>query len=161
MRPYQIATAVTFVIVAAVAMVDSRAGALVDRSGTEPGGIGAGFYPFWSATLVFACAAVVAYRSWRTPVSGPPAFEGKESVIAVLKLIIPMIVATIAILWLGFYLVGALYMAFFARFIGRYRWPWVVLSAVVLPVAIYLSFEVGFRVSLPKSFFYDLAILPF
>ena len=161
MRPYQVATAVTFVIVAAVAMVDSRAGALVDRTGTEPGGIGAGFYPFWSAALIFTCAALVAHRAWRSPVSGPPAFEGRDSVIAVLKLTIPMIVATVAILWLGLYIVGGLYMAFFARFIGRYRWPWVVLSAAVVPLAIYLSFEVGFRVSLPKSFLYDLAVLPF
>ena len=161
MRPYQVATAVTFVIVAAIAMVDSRAGALVDRTGTEPGGIGAGFYPFWSAGLIFACAVLVGYRAWRSPLSGPPAFQGRDSVIAVLKLTIPMIVATFAILWLGLYIVAGLYMAFFAHWIGRYRWPWVVLSAAVLPIAIYLAFEVGFRVSLPKSFLYDLAVLPF
>ena len=142
-------------------MADSRAGALVDRTGTEPGGIGAGFYPFWSATLVFVCAALVAYRSWRSPASGPPAYEDRSSVMAVLKLTIPMIIATVAILWLGFYLVAGLYMAFFARFIGRYRWHWVLLSGVAVPLAIYLSFEVGFRVSLPKSFLYDLAVLPF
>jgi len=161
LRPYQVATAVTFVFLAAVAMVDSRAGALVDRTGTEPGGIGAGFYPFWSAALIFVCAAVVAYRAWRSPASGPPAFEGRDSVIAVLKLTIPMIVASVAILWLGFYVVGGLYMAFFAQWIGRYRWPWVVLSAVIMPVMVYLAFEIGFRVSLPKSFLYDAGILPF
>ena len=53
MRPYQVATAAAFALLAAVAMIDSRAGALVDRTGTQPGGIGAGFYPFWSAAIVF------------------------------------------------------------------------------------------------------------
>lgn len=161
MRPYQVATAVAFMLVAAVAMFDSRAGALVDRTGTQPGGIGAGFYPFWSAALVFACASYVGYRSWLTPVPGTAAFEDRAALFAALKLIIPMIVATVAIVWLGFYLVTALYMALFAKWIGRYRWYWVVVIMVLMPAAIYATFELGFRVSLPKSFLYDAGILPF
>lgn len=148
-------------LLAAVAMFDSRAGALVDRTGTQPGGIGAGFYPFWSAALVFACASYVGYRSWLTPVPGTAAFEDRAALFAALKLIIPMIVATVAIVWLGFYLVTALYMALFAKWIGRYRWYWVVVIMVLMPAAIYATFELGFRVSLPKSFLYDAGILPF
>ena len=148
-------------LLAAVAMFDSRAGALVDRTGTQPGGIGAGFYPFWSAALVFACASYVGYRSWLTPVPGTAAFEDRAALFAALMLIIPMIVATVAIVWLGFYLVTALYMALFAKWIGRYRWYWVVVIMVLMPAAIYATFELGFRVSLPKSFLYDAGILPF
>ena len=33
--------------------------------------------------------------------------------------------------------------------------------AVVFPIVIYAVFEIGFRVSLPKSFLYDSGILPF
>jgi putative tricarboxylic transport membrane protein len=146
---------------AAVAMFDSRAGALVDRSGTQPGGIGAGFYPFWSATLVFLCAGYVGYRSWVTPQPGTAAFENREALVAALKLIVPMLVATAAIAWLGFYVVTALYMGLFARWIGRYRWIWVVVIMVLMPAAIYATFELGFRVSLPKSFLYDMGLLPF
>ncbi len=161
MRPYQIATAVAFALVAAVAMFDSRAGALVDRTGTEPGGIGAGFYPFWSATLVFVCASAVAYRAWVTPTPGTHAFEGREAVVAVAKLLIPMIVASASILVLGFYLMTGLYMGLFARWIGHYRWVWVAALTVGMPAAIYATFELGFRVSLPKSFLYDAGLLPF
>lgn len=146
---------------AAVAMIDSRAGALIDRSGTQPGGIGAGFYPFWSAMLVFVCAAFIGYRAWVTPQPGTAAFEDRAALFAALKLIVPMLVATAAIAWLGFYVVAALYMGLFARWIGRYRWIWVVLIAVLTPVAIYAAFEIGFRVSLPKSFLYDAGLLPF
>ena len=148
-------------LLAAVAMFDSRAGALVDRTGTQPGGIGAGFYPFWSAALVFACASYVGYRSWLTPAPGTAAFEDRAALFAALKLIIPMIVATVAIVWLGFYVVTALYMALFAKWIGHYRWYWVVVIMVLMPAAIYATFELGFRVSLPKSFLYDAGILPF
>lgn len=146
---------------AAVAMIDSRAGALVDRSGTQPGGIGAGFYPFWSAALVFVCAAFIAYRAWVTPRPGTAAFEDRAALFAALKLIIPMLLATAAIAWLGFYVVTALYMGLFARWIGHYRWIWVVAIAVLTPAAIYGTFELGFRVSLPKSFLYDAGLLPF
>ena len=148
-------------LLAAVAMFDSRAGAFVDRTGTQPGGIGAGFYPFWSAALVFTCASYVGYRSWLTPVPGTAAFEDRAALFAALKLIIPMIVATVAIVWLGFYLVTALYMALFATWIGRYRWYWVVVIMILMPAAIYATFELGFRVALPKSFLYDAGILPF
>ncbi len=148
-------------LVAAVAMFDSRAGALIDRTGTQPGGIGAGFYPFWSAGLVFLCASYIGYRSWTTPVPGTAAFEDRAALFSALKLILPMIVATVAIAWLGFYVVTALYMGLFARWIGRYRWHWVVLIMVLMPAAIYATFEIGFRVSLPKSFLYDAGILPF
>ena len=149
-------------LLAAVAMIDSRAGALIDRSGTQPGGIGAGFYPFWSATLVFVCSAFIGYRSWRTPQPGTAAFEDRAALFAALKLIIPMIVATVAIqLGLGFYIVTALYMGLFARWIGRYPWIWVVVIAVLMPAAIYGAFEIGFHVSLPKSFLYDAGLLPF
>ena len=161
MRPYQVATAATFAVLAAVAMFDSRAGALVDRTGTEPGGVGAGFYPFWSATLVFCCAAYVGYRALRTPTPGTAAFENRAAVFAALKLIVPMLVATAAIPWLGFYVVTALYMGLFARWIGHYRWIWVVVIMIAMPVAIYATFELGFRVGLPKSFLYDLGVLPF
>jgi putative tricarboxylic transport membrane protein len=160
LRPYQVATAGAFMFVAAVAMIDSRAGALVDTTGTQPGGIGAGFYPFWSAFVVFACAAVIVYRSQRGPL-GTPAFEGREGVYSVLKLVIPMVAATVAIQWFGFYIVSGLYMGLFARWIGRYNWLWVLLLTVGMPAAIYGAFELGFRVSLPKSFLYDLGVLPF
>lgn len=148
-------------VVAAVAMIDSRAGAMVDTTGREPGGVGAGFYPFWSAFLVFVCAAVVGYKSWRSTVVGPPVYEGREGIFAVVKLVIPMIAAVIAIAWLGFYIVSGLYMGLFARWIGRYNWLVVGLLTVGMPAAIYAAFELGFRVSLPKSFLYDLGVLPF
>ena len=161
LRRYQIATAVAFMLVAATAMVDSRAGALVNDSGSEPGGIGAGFYPFWSATLMFGCAAAVAYRAWVARDADGAAFEGRAAVLAVLKLVVPMVAATVSIVWLGFYIMAGLFMGLFARWIGHYRWIWVLVLTLAMPIGIYATFEAGFRVSLPKSFLYDAGLLPF
>lgn len=144
------------ILIAAVAMFDSRASALPDTTGKFPGGLGPGFYPFWSAAMIAGAAVVVIYRWWNVAVdTGEGVFAKREAWTAPLKIALPMIVAVALIEWLGFYFVTALYMSFFARYIGRYRWIWVVVIAVAFPALIYLSFEKGFRVSLPKSIFYE------
>ena len=54
------------ILIAAVAMFDSRASALPDPTGKFPGGLGPGFYPFWSAAMIAGAAVVVIYR-WYAP----------------------------------------------------------------------------------------------
>jgi hypothetical protein len=154
-RPYQVATAAVMILIAAVAMFDSRASALPDLSGRFPGGLGPGFYPFWSAAMIVGAAVVVIYRWSVTPATGEGVFAKREAWTAPLKIALPMIVAVGLIQWIGFYFVTSLYMGFFARFIGRYRWIWVIVIAVVFPALIYFSFEKGFRVFLPKSKLYE------
>ena len=164
MRPYQLATAAALIGVAAVAMVDSRRWALIDASGAVPGGMGAGFYPFWSAVLMAGSALILVSQTLRNPQAAKGVFEGRQGFRDVLLLIIPMAVAIGMIdkpLQLGFYVVAALYMAFFTRVVGGYRPQWVVLSALVVSVGLFVIFEQGFRVPLPKSFLYDAGVLPF
>lgn len=159
MRPYELATALVFVVLAGVAMYDSRRGALIGAT-NDPGGIGSGFYPFWAAALVGAAALAVMVRmaASRQPAQG--VFGARESVVALLKLVIPMLIATASLIWLGIYITTALYMGFFARYIGRYRWHWVLAVALVFPLALYWTFERGFRMSLPKSIWYG-NLVPF
>jgi putative tricarboxylic transport membrane protein len=143
------------ILIAAVAMYDSRASALPDPTGTFPGGLGPGFYPFWSAAMIAGAALVVIFRSGVTAVAAEGVFSKREAWVAPLKIALPMIVAVGLIEWLGFYVVTALYMGFFARFIGGYRWYWVLVIAIVFPLVIFFAFERGFRVALPKSVFYE------
>ena len=143
------------ILIAAVAMYDSRASALPDPTGKFPGGLGPGFYPFWSAAMIAGAALVVIYRWYGSVDTGEGVFAKREAWTAPLKIALPMIVAVGLIEWIGFYFVTGLYMGFFARFIGRYKWIWVLVIAIVFPALIYLSFEKGFRVFLPKSIFYE------
>jgi putative tricarboxylic transport membrane protein len=152
----QRATAAALVAVAAIAMFDSRASALFDTSGRAPGGIGPGFYPFWAAAVMAVGGLIVIFRTSRAEASTGAVFENREAISSLFKLVGPMLLATAAMVWLGFYLVTCLYMGFFARYIGHYRWHWVAFIAVVVPTVIYLVFELGFRVRLPKSTLYDL-----
>jgi putative tricarboxylic transport membrane protein len=152
-RPYQVGTAAAIVLIAAVSMYDSRA-AFSPVTGTAPGDVGASWYPFWTAAVMGIGAVMVAYRSLRTRGPEEGAFTGRASVVAVLNLVIPMFAYALSFTWLGFYLATALYMGFFAVYLGRYNWYQSLASAVITPLAIYLMFEVGFKLLLPKSIFY-------
>lgn len=142
-------------LISAVAMLDTRKGALPDLTGASPGGLASGFYPFWSAALVFISAAFIATRALTTHPPGAAAFKDRQAATSVLMLVVPMVVAVISLAHLGLYLMTALYMGFFGRVIGHYGWRWVGLIAASVPLAVYLAFELGFRVGLPKSFLYD------
>lgn len=153
MRPYQFATAAAVVVIAAVAMFDSR-GAFNIAAGTSPGDVGASWYPFWSAALMGAAAAFVGVRSLTTPQSGESPFASRTSITSVAKLVIPMFLYAFSFQWLGFYLATGVYMAFFAWYLGRYKWWRIVAVGVITPLAVYVLFEVAFRLILPKSVFY-------
>jgi hypothetical protein len=157
---HELLTAAALVAIAAVAMIDSRASALVDSTGKYPGGIGPGFYPFWAAAVMGGAGLIVMYRAIvRRASASTPVFENRAAALAVAKLVGPMLLATAALTLLGFYIASGLYMGFFARYIGRYRWAWVALIALAFPLATYLAFELGFRVRLPKSSLYELGFL--
>jgi putative tricarboxylic transport membrane protein len=142
-------------MIAAVAMFDSRGSAVPDNSGVFPGGLGPGFYPFWSAFTVFAAAVWVAYRALTTPQPAEGVFADRRSAMAVVTLGVPMLLAVALLSPLGLYIVSGAYMGFFAFAIGRFKWWWAIAIAVATPLLIYLAFEVGFRVPLPKSIFRD------
>jgi len=160
LRKYQVATAAVLIVIAAVAMFDTRSGAMPDTSGGAPGGLKGGWYPFWSSALAAVALAIIAYRATVTPQTGD-VFSGREGVMSLLALLVPMIALVILMdRFLGFYIAGALYLAWFARVIGRYAWVWVAVSAIVIPVILYFSFESFFHVSLPKSIWFTQG-LPF
>ena len=144
------------ILIAAVAMFDSRASALPDTTGKFPGGLGPGFYPFWSAAMIAGAALVVIYRWYGATDTGEGVFARREAWTAPLKIAVPMIAAVACIQWLGFYFVTGLFMGFFARFIGKYRWWAIAAAGVITPLAVFLLFEVAFRLTLPKSFLYQL-----
>ena len=158
MRPYQIATAAIFVLIAAVAMFDTRDGALPVSASGVPGGLRGGWYPFWAAAVMLLAGAVVAYQGIVSARADEGVFKGASGVFDLVKFVAPMVVATYLMSerLLGFYLASAGYTAYYAGITARYRWYWSVLSGVVIAVVTFLVFEVGFSALLPKSFLYFL-----
>ena len=148
-------TAAVLIGIAAVAMFDTRNGALPDASGGAPGGLTGGWYPFWSAALAVVTLGVVVYRTARGPAGAPALYTDRASAMNVLRLAVPMLVLVVLMdKLLGVYLAGGIYLAYFGRVVGSYRWPWVIASAVLIPVLLYFVFEQFFHVALPKSILY-------
>jgi putative tricarboxylic transport membrane protein len=156
LRPYQVATAAIFFLIAAVAMFDTRSGALPTSAAGVPGGLRGGWYPFWSAAIVALAATVVGIQALRRPDTEPGVFKDRGAFFYLARFVLPMVVATYLMSdkLLGFYLATAGYVAYYAGSVARYRWYWAVLAGVVIPVVIYLVFEVAFKALLPKSVFY-------
>jgi hypothetical protein len=152
-KPYQVGTAAAIVLIAAVAMYDSR-NAFSPVTGTAPGDVGASWYPFWAGAVIAVSAAIVALRYFVTPEASQEPFITRASLVAVGKLVLPMLLYAFSFRWLGFYLATGAYMGVFAVYLGRYRWYWSLASAIITPIAIYLMFEVGFKLLLPKSVLY-------
>jgi hypothetical protein len=148
-------------VIAAVAMFDSRRGALPDPTGVAPGGLGSGFYPFWAAAVVFLAGIGIIYRAFVLPLPERGVFESRRSILPVITIITPVVIAVAVLEWTGFYFMTGIYMLYFMLTVGRYKWYWALLVAVALPAVIYGAFELGFRVPLPKSFLYDLNVVPF
>ena len=142
-------------------MFDTRGGALPDPSGGAPGGLKGGWYPFWSAALASLALLVVIYRAVSTPQPVQGVFSDREGVMSVLALVLPMIALVVLMdRLLGIYIAGGLYLAWFGRAIGHYKWHWVALSAIAIPAILFFVFENFFRVALPKSIWYVMG-LPF
>lgn len=156
MRPYQAATAAIFVLIAAVAMFDTRSGALPTSAAGVPGGLRGGWYPFWSAAVVAAAGIVVAVQALRLPQADEGAFKDRGALADLVRFIVPMVFATYLMSdkLLGFYLASGAYVTYYAWVVARYRWYWALLAGVAIPLIVYLVFEVGFKALLPKSVFY-------
>ena len=156
MRPYQVATAAIFVLIAAVAMFDTRSGALPTAAAGVPGGLRGGWYPFWSAAVVAVAGIVVAVQALRRPDADEGVFKDRTAVADLVRFILPMVVATYLMSdrLLGFYVATGAYVAYYAGVVARYRWYSALLAGVAIPLIVYLIFEVGFKAILPKSVFY-------
>ena len=155
MRPYQVGTAAAIILIAAVAMFDSRK-VFGAQLGSSPGDVGPSWYPFWSAALMGLAAAYVGARALTRPQPKEGPFETRESLTSVVKLVIPMFAYAFSFQWLGFYIATALYMAFFAWYLGKYMWWGILATGIITPLTVYLLFEVAFRLTLPKSLLYPL-----
>lgn len=161
MRPYQFATAAVFVLIAAVAMLDTRGGALPDATGGAPGGLRGGWYPFWSAAVILVAGSVVAYRTLTTAQAEQGVFKGASGVVDLVRFVLPMMVAAYLMSdkLLGFYVASGGYTAYYAGVTARYKWYWAALAGILVPLITYLVFEIAFQSLLPKSFLYPR--LPF
>ena len=147
MRSAELAVAAFFFALGAVVIYDSvRLGARWAEDGPQPG-----YFPFYLGSIICAASAITFVMALLSGERGRRSFVEVGQLKLVLSVLIPSIIFVALVGWLGIYVSGAIFVAFFMRWLGKYAWWKVALVAIGNSVVFFLIFEIWFLVPLPKG----------
>src|SRR6185312_7608514 len=148
-RTINIVVAAALMLVAAVVMVSSyRLGAGWEKNlGPE-----SGYFPFYVALLMFVSAGVTLLQHvLARRADGEGSFIGRGELVRVFQMLVPMTIFVVLSIYIGIYISMALFIGFFMVWNGGYS-PYKALPlAVLLPIILFVIFEIWFLVPLPKG----------
>ena len=150
-RAWEAGVAIAFLVFGAVVMWDSR------RLGSQWASDGpqAGYFPFYIGTIICIASAINLFRAFGLGEAGARPFVRWGQLRMVITVMVPCIIFVALIsnplFSLGIYTAGALFIAFFMRFLGKYGWPKIGAVALGVMTVFFLMFEVWFKVPLPKG----------
>lgn len=146
MKKGELITAVVFILLALIAIVEAfRLG-----FGWTDYGPAAGFSVFWLAALMMACSVALLLVNLKKD-DGEGFFVNKAGMAEAIRIFFTAVLFTVGIIYLGVYIAGFVYSLLFSRWLGKHRWPTVIVFSVVLTLAIYYGMEKGLKLPLPKS----------
>jgi putative tricarboxylic transport membrane protein len=145
MRAAECITASVLVLLGGVVLYDAvRLGIGWGTDGPK-----SGFFPFWLALImIVTCGIIILQAVLRR--SGE-AFVSREQLGPVLKVLWPATAMVFLTHFVGLYVASALYIGFYMRWVGRHSWFAVVVLAIGIPVATFLTFEQWFLVPMPRG----------
>jgi hypothetical protein len=134
--------------VAVVVMVDTyRLGA-----GWEPAvGPQSGYFPFYIALIMFITSGVTFLSNLLAKTPDRSTFVERDQLKLVLQVFVPTVIFVIATIYIGIYISGFLFIAFFMIWLGKYPLYKAVPVAVAVPLILFVVFEIWFLVPLPKG----------
>jgi hypothetical protein len=146
-RVMELVVAALFMAVAALVMwANWRIGA-----GWASDGPQAGYFPFYMGLLMFLASAATFGIHLFGAGGRSVNFVDRSQLRMVLQVLVPAAVFVFAIRYLGIYVAAAAFIAFFMWWLGRYPLYKIVPIAVLIPLALFMMFEVWFLVPLPKG----------
>ena len=118
-----------------------------------------GFFPFWLGLfLAFAAAVILGQGLIRGRDFVEKFFHDRTALVSVLKVSATgagMLVLTYLV---GFYTAAIVYFFVYTRFVGKHRWPAVIVLSLGIPIGSYVLFERTLDILLPRGVY---SILPF
>jgi putative tricarboxylic transport membrane protein len=146
-RTMDLVVAAILMVVGAVVMKDSYdLGA-----GWSPTGPESGYFPFYIGFLILASSMVTLLITLFARHPDRSTFVEPQPFFRILQVLIPSIIFVLAIDYIGIYVAGGLFIAFFMWWLGKYSLPKVVMVGVLVPLVLFFTFEVWFLVPLPKG----------
>jgi len=144
-RTTELVVAVVLMMLGAVVMWDSvRVGAGWGSDGPK-----AGYFPFYIGVLIIVGSLVNLARA-AASARTRRLFDRKQ-LGSVLSVLLPAVAFVALIPLVGLYVASILYIGFFMRWLGKFRWRTVAAVSLAVPVAAFLTFEIWFLVALPKG----------
>ncbi|MCA1525230.1 tripartite tricarboxylate transporter TctB family protein [Bradyrhizobium yuanmingense] len=114
-----------------------------------PEGPRAGFFPFYIGAAIVAASAINVWNAQRD--DDGRLFAEWGQLRQVMSVVVPTAIYVGTMPFIGLYVGSMLFIAWFMRWLGGYRWLTVAAVAVGMPVVTYLVFERWFLVPLPKG----------
>jgi putative tricarboxylic transport membrane protein len=125
-------------------------GAIKVGTGWGAEGPQAGFFPFYVCLAIVISCAVNLAKILLSPDDGKLFAEWRQ-IRQVLAVVVPTAIYVAAIPYLGIYVSSALLIIAFMMWLGKYPWLVAVPIGVVVPILVFLMFEIWFLVPLPKG----------
>ncbi len=155
MRKAEILTALGFIAFAIAVILQALQVGVVLVNGQPRAGV----FPFWLALLLGLCGIVLLGQL----ILGGKGhtglfFRDRTALVSFLKVSLSGAVMLAFTYLVGFYTAAIIYMFIYTRFIGRHRWPAVIVMSLLIPFGTYFLFEQVLEILLPRGIF---SVLPF
>jgi hypothetical protein len=146
-RAAELAVAALFFALGALVMYDSvRLGAKWAEDGPQ-----AGYFPFYIGVIICVASLVNLGRALAIRPQRDRTFVEIGQLKLVCAVLVPTAIYAALIGWIGIYVASVLFIGFFMRWLGKYRWWKVAAVGVGNSVVFFLIFEVWFKIPLPKG----------
>ena len=147
-RTMNIIVALALMAVGMVVMVSSyRLGA----GWAKDVGPDSGYFPFYVALLLFLASGVTLVQNLLQRNDDGGSFVARSELKMLLQILIPMFIFVVLSIYIGIYISTFLFIGFFMTWHGRYPIHKTIAVAVLVPIALFIIFEVWFLVPLPKG----------
>ncbi len=146
-RSMEIAVAVFILLCGAIVIYDSvRLGAKWGEDGPQ-----AGYFPFYIGVILCIASAINLAGAIAAARRDDSDFVEIGALKLVFSVLVPTAVYAGLIGPLGLYVASTVFIAFFMRWLGKYKWWLVAAVSIGNSVVFFLVFEVWFKIPLPKG----------
>lgn len=111
----------------------------------------AGYFPFYIGLILCAASAWALLRAVFSEQTVTKVFVGRKKKQMVLSVFIPSLIYVISIYFIGIYVASALFIGAFMYWHGKFTWIKIISVSLLVPVSMFLLFELWFLVPLPKG----------
>ena len=111
----------------------------------------AGYFPFYIGLILCAASAWSLLLAAFSNRAAGGMFVSRKKLRLVMSVFTPSLIYVIAIYFIGIYVASALFIGAFMYWHGRFSWVKIIPVSLIVPVSMFLMFELWFMVPLPKG----------